>query len=310
MSAPEGVPFAEHPLCDPSLVLAVEEHLQRHLLETFSWQTVLDNTITTRPKEHGGPVVQSISDRIKFSRVSSDWTCQLDLPLPPTFAIKVLAMPADQVQATATAPTKKEAQNRASRKMFALLLLADPGWVMMHTSHWKIPPQQLIDNMPGGNQQRQVLPARLPRVHGDPAAAAAGLTSQEVDARVENILRRCLDAYGGLFDPSDIDHDKVGLGPEDEPVHQQLHSLIGPGQLRSVIGRLPGISWRFRHPDSKSSAMIVIDTTTSDVTSNRSELGIYQESLSGCQVDTQPAIEPCESIKPGLASFDMVPGGI
>ena len=285
MSEPEGIPLAEHPLNNPHVVLEVEEHLQRHLVGSLSWQTVLDNTITTRPKEHGGPVVQSISDHMTCSRESSVWTCSFSLPFPPTFAIKVSPLPEHWVQVTASAPKKKEAECLACRKMFAILLLADPGWVTMHNGHWKLLPQQLINDMPYGNQQRQALPAPVRRVHGEPAAAAIGLTHLEVDARVNTILRRCLDAYGGQFDPSDIDHDKVGLGPDDEPIHQQLHSLIGPGQLRSVIDRLQGVAWKFRHPGSKSSAMIVIDTTSSDVSNNRSESGITEESLSGCQPD-------------------------
>ena len=310
MSESESVFFADHPLRDPALVREVEKYLTLHLVERFSWQTVLDNTTTTRSKEHDGPVVQSMNNYMTCSQDLTGWICTLDLPLPPTIAIKVSPIPEVQVQATAKAPRKKEAKDFACRKMFALLLLADPGWVEIHPCHWKVSPQQLIDDMPGGNQQRQALAPRVRRLHGEPAAAAIGLTEDEVDARVRDILRLFLDAYGGQFDPSDIDHDKVGLGSDDAPVYQQLHDLIGPGQLRTVIDRIPGISWRFRHPGSKSSAMIVIDTTLSDVSNTRSECGIHKGSLSESQLDAQSANEPCQPMEPGFASSNMVPDGL
>ena len=54
---------------------------------------------------------------------------------------------------------------------------------------------------------------------------------------------------------------------------------------------------------------MVIDTTSFDVSCNRSESGIHRESLSGDHLDAQSAIEPVQSIEPGFASSDTVPAG-
>ena len=55
---------------------------------------------------------------------------------------------------------------------------------------------------------------------------------------------------------------------------------------------------------------IVIDTTLSDVNSNRSGSWLHEESLSGCHLDAQLDFEPCQPIEAGFASSDMVPDGL
>ena len=43
-----------------------------------------------------------------------------------------------------------------------------------------------------------------------------GLSPQDIDEKVAEILRQCLDAHGGQFNPSAIRHKLAGLKPEDE----------------------------------------------------------------------------------------------
>ena len=48
------------------------------------------------------------------------------------------------------------------------------------------------------------------------SAQAEGLSPQEIEEKVAEILRLCLDSHGGQFDPSAISHKTAGLTAEDE----------------------------------------------------------------------------------------------
>ena len=244
-------------------VADVENYLQQHRRRNINWHIILNNTTSTRPKPYGGPVVKSLKNHTKCVELSKDhWTCTLELPKLtddnlPEFSDRIF-------RAETAAATMENAEHLACRAVFARLLLANPGWVVLRPCHWHVPVQQLIDDMPHGSEKHQALPVHIRAPSGDPAAAAQGLTRDEVDLRVGAILREILTSHNGRFDPSAINHKAAGLGPHDEPLYQQLHSLLHRGQLREVIERLPDISWQPRDPNSKSSAMIVTWARGSD----------------------------------------------
>ena len=241
---------AEHPISDARAVADVEKYLDQYRRDNINWHTILNNTTTTRPNMYGGSVVKSLRHHTDYEKLSEDhWICELKLPMLNDFKLPMSAKTA--------AATKVRAEHLACREVFARLLLANPEWVVLRTCHWHVPVQQLIDDMPHGGEKHQALPVHIRAPFGDPAAAAQGLTEDEVDVRVGGILRKILESHNGRFDPSAIDHKAAGLGAHDEPLYKQLHSLIHRGQLREVIDRLPGISWHPRDLNSKSPGMIV-----------------------------------------------------
>ena len=62
-----------------------------------------------------------------------------------------------------------------------------------------------------------------------------GLSPQEIEEKVAEILRLCLDSHGGQFDPSAISHKTAGLNAKDERLYARLNKLLVPGQLSSFV---------------------------------------------------------------------------
>ena len=59
--------------------------LREHHVETVTWHHVLNNTTSTKPKEHGGPVVPAVSNFKQFESLGSGCAnpmvrCILKLP--------------------------------------------------------------------------------------------------------------------------------------------------------------------------------------------------------------------------------------
>ena len=57
--------------------------------------------------------------------------------------------------------------------------------------------------------------------------------------RVTDIIKQCLRAHGGPFDPSQIGHKIMGLSPGEERMHARLNKLLQPGQLREFVDGHP-----------------------------------------------------------------------
>ena len=66
-----------------------------------------------------------------------------------------------------------------------------------------------------------------------------GLSPQEIEEKVAEILRLCLETHGGQFDPSAISHKTAGLKAEDERLYSRLNKLLAPGQLSSLVDKHP-----------------------------------------------------------------------
>ena len=95
------------------------------------------------------------------------------------------------------------------------------------------------------------------------SAQAEGLSPQEIDEKVAEILRQCLDTHGGQFDPSAISHKTAGLKSEDERLYARLNKLLAPGQLSSFVDKRPEFAWMPRNPAQKRPGMIITWATAS-----------------------------------------------
>ena len=88
------------------------------------------------------------------------------------------------------------------------------------------------------------VPARV----GEAGAEAAWLSEDEVRERVTDIIKQCLRAHGGSFDPSQIKHKNLGLSPSDERMYSRLNKLLQPGQLREFVDGHPEFAWHQKGP--------------------------------------------------------------
>ena len=227
---------------------AVEEYLAKHHLG--SWHTTLNNHASTRPKMYGGPLVPAVSRCKTFEHIapgsasaaapgsaSAAWRCSLNLPNSFT--------PTDgrRLQTEGYATTKDEASELACRRAVALLLMMEPSQVVLRPAHWRISPSALLEGLPGTHTVHQALP-----VHVAPRSLQAGveagrLTAAEVNDRVAALLRWCLTAHGGSFDPSRISRAALGQQLGEEAVYSQLNKLLLPGGLRPFVESHPEFSW-------------------------------------------------------------------
>ena len=227
---------------------AVEEYLAKHHLG--SWHTTLNNHASTRPKMYGGPLVPAVSQCKTFEHIapgsasaaapgsaSAAWRCSLDLPNSFT--------PTDgrRLQTEGYATTKDEASELACRRAVALLLMMEPSQVILRPAHWRISPSALLEGLPFTHTVHQALP-----VHVAPRSLQAGveagrLTAAEVNDRVAALLRWCLTAHGGSFDPSRISRAALRQQLGEEAVYSQLNKLLLPGGLRPFVESHPEFSW-------------------------------------------------------------------
>ena len=222
--------------------------MAKHHLGT--WHTTLNNHASTRPEIYGGPLVPAVSRCKTFEHIapgsasaaapgsaSAAWRCSLDLPNSFT--------PTDgrRLQTEGYATTKDEASELACRRAVTLLLMMEPSQVVLRPAHWRISPSALLEGLPFTHTVHQALP-----VHVAPRSLQAGveagrLTAAEVNDRVAALLRWCLTAHGGSFDPSRISRAALRQQPGEEAVYSQLNKLLLPGGLRPFVESHPEFSW-------------------------------------------------------------------
>ena len=90
--------------------------------------------------------------------------------------------------------------------------------------------------------------ADLRRVASSLGVIAASLSEDQVRARVADIIKQCLNAHGGSFDPSQIRHKNLGLSPSDERMYSRLNKVLQPGQLREFVDGQPEFEWHQNGP--------------------------------------------------------------
>ena len=147
--------------------------------------------------------------------------------------------------------TQDEASENACRQAIAQLLLEEPSQVVLRPKHWTVPPQALLDGLLQHcclSTQYQALPVHVPARVGEAGAEAASLSEDQMRERVTDIIKQCLNAHGGSFDPSQICHKNLGLSPSDERMYSRLNKLLQPGQLREFVDGHPEFEWHQKGP--------------------------------------------------------------
>ena len=225
-----------------------EAYLEQHRVPNISWHTRLNNHASTRPDAYGGKVVPAITKCKTFTQVgSSTWRCVIDMA--NSFA------PGDGIRLheVAEASTREGAGDLVCRKAFARLLLTNPSKVVLRPGHWKVNLQDLLAGMPGLDRGHQALPVHVPsRLLDANSAQAQGMSPEEIDENVAQILRQCLDTNRGQFDPSWIKHKNLGLKHDDERLYSRLNMLLAPGQLKAFVDKHPEFTWSPKKSKSES----------------------------------------------------------
>ena len=198
----------------------------------------------------GGPLVHSVTHCKTFEQIapgsasaaapgsaSAAWRCSLDLPNSFT--------PTDgrRLQTEGYGTTKNEASELACRQAVALLLIMEPSQVILRPKHWRISPSALLEGLPGTHTVHQALPVHVAPRSLEAGVEAASLTEAEVNDRVAALLRWCLTAHGGSFDPSRISRAALGQQLGEEAVFSQLNKLLLPGGLRPFVESHSEFSW-------------------------------------------------------------------
>ena len=215
-------------------------------IRTSLWQCEFWHA-STRPKIYGGPVVPSVRACMSFSQITAaadgaDTLCTLDMP--NSYA----SSDGRRLQAQGSGNNEKEASENACRQAVAKLLFVEPAKVVLRPAHWNISTDELVAGLPGADTVYQALPVHVPGRTSTSGEDAATLSDAEIDDRVAEILRECLRAHGGSFDPSKISHRALGLGPQDERMYSRLNKLLLPKQLRPFVDRHPEFSWQEKDP--------------------------------------------------------------
>ena len=121
---------------------------------------------------------------------------------------------------------------------------ADASQVVLRPCHWTIAPDALVAGLPGVAAGHQAPPVHAPTRDRESGAEAAALPSDEVEARVADIIRDTLRAHWGWFDPAKINHKRLGLQRDDERMYSRLNKLLLPGQLKLFVDRHPEFAWQ------------------------------------------------------------------
>ena len=207
-----------------------------------SWHTSLNNHASTRPKTHGGRLCTAVTACKTFTPPPAiGGKCSCTLELPNSFH----ADDGRVLRATGEGSKKEEASENACRHAFAQLLMANPSQVLLRPSHWDIPIQDLLDGLPGSailpvHLRHQALPVHMSGLSADSGSLADTLSESEVNEQVADILRTCLLAAGGAFDPSQIRHGHAA--------YSLLNKLLLPGGLRPFVEQHPEFSWQQHGP--------------------------------------------------------------
>ena len=201
--------------------------------KALAWHLTLNNRVSTRPKSLGGPLARSVEKCKTFSQTepgaaSSCWKCEFSLP--NSFA------PNDglQIRIESVAESKNAASEKACCRAMALLLCSNPSQVVLRQSHWKIDVNDLVAGLPMECPGQQALPLPAPRA---PKVYPVSPQLPDADGHAEatSLIKRCLYAHGGSFDPSRINNRSVGINAGEEKAHETLNRLLQRGTLRNFV---------------------------------------------------------------------------
>ena len=117
-----------------------------------------------------------------------------------------------RLQVRGQASTKEAASEIACHCAMASLLIAKPSQAVLRPKHWNISLDALVAGLLPADAVHQVLPVHVRSARRNDDAAHARLSPAEVECEVSNIIRRCLIAHGGSFDPARICSRELGIG--------------------------------------------------------------------------------------------------
>ena len=244
--------LSRRPGCSAAaMTAAVEAHLEERKGQHILWHTVLNNNASTRPRQHGGALVRSITACKTFSASSASGEGECALELPNSFANGDGLV----VQTSGTGASRQEASEVACLRAVARLISsAKPSEFVLRPKRWTVSPDELLVHLPGADLGHQPLPMHIPA-----RASASGeeeAATPDADARIVALLRECLDAHGGEFDPSWIWHDKkVPRRPDEEGAYSSFNKLLFPGSTKAFIESHPEFAWR---PKWGAKGMLII----------------------------------------------------
>ena len=196
---------------------AVEAYLAEHHVSTVKWHLTLNNHVHRRTRLN-----RAVTDCKTYTvapgsaSASDSWRCSLDLPnsFTPNDGIRL--------QTEGYGSTQKEASEHACHQAVAHLLMTEPSQFLLRPAHWRISLSALLEGLPVylPGTSHQPLPVHVPARSREAGVEAAGQGAAsgaqevaEVDDRIADLLRRCLDAHGGQFDPSRISSKASGQQP-------------------------------------------------------------------------------------------------
>ena len=220
-------------------------YIEYYHKKEISWHITLNNHSSTRPDQWGGKTIHSLDDCKQYTRAgsgSTNWRCTLDLPnsYAPQDGLRVCVF--------SEAPKKKEASNQACRLAFIHLLIENPGKVVLGPLHWHVSINHLLANMPESLPPHQALPVHVRgRMNSESATERWSDPPHVWKDRVAKLLRDILNSHGGTFDPSHINHNKMGRTKRDPHAYEELNKLLKPNELKEFVHQHPDFAWEAKN---------------------------------------------------------------
>ena len=149
-----------------------------------------------------------------------------------------------KVEAEGWGDSEKETSEAVCRQTVAVLLMHDAGKFVLRPCHRKISIDELVRGLPGLQVVQHALPVHQPVRSQEAESLAQTLPPEEVKEKVASLIRRCLHAYKGEFNPAFISKRQLGQSRGEETIYSQLNKLLPSGELRSFIESHAEFSWK------------------------------------------------------------------
>ncbi len=274
-------------------------YLKGRKVDHISWHIVLNNHASTRPKAHGGKIVESVTACKEYQApgpASAEWECTLDMP--HSFANGDCL----RLVATGRGNSRAEAGEAACLEAVATLVGQNPSAFLLRPKHWAVSPQELLEGLPCAGAGYQALPVHVPARLQD-AGAEAG--APEAGARLEELVSQCLWTHNGEFDPSCISHKRACLEPHDERVYAQFNKLLPPGGMKAFIESHPEFAWRPKDQRQPDKGMVITWAAAVQANTAPGAASASGSSVPAANIQSSP---PCSSSSgASCADWDLLP---
>ena len=172
--------------------------------------------------------------------------------------------------------TKDKASENACRQAFAHLMMTNASQVVLRPKHWIIPIEDVVAGLPIPSGLHQALPVHFRRMTAEANAMGATLEPHERDRLAAELVRQCLTAHGGSFDPAWIDHKAMGLKKNDERTYAKFNKLFEEekDELKGFIESSTEFEW---HREGRNGMRV----TWASTVPSRNAPGSASEGLDG-----------------------------